>query len=274
MFNTEPMVFVFCALPCEAKPLIQTWKLHKRNNPGPFSIFDHPQSTHVVIITGLGKTAMATALGYTMGLFANPKLPILLNFGIAGHAHFAIGTAYLADKIIDDQTHQRFYPALPFSVPCPTTALTTRPTPETLYAKDCLYDMEGSAFYEAASKFTSGEFIQCLKVISDNAQSPITLIDDTRVSGLCGEQRQLLQQLIDALRELRASLPQPSLKEHAPLTAHFHFSASNNVKLKKLLLRWQVLHPQTALPWQDAPCRSGKELLIWLEGQLEEEFYL
>ena len=274
MIDAMPTVFVFCALPCEAKHLIQNWKLSKRNTSSPFSVYVNRDSPHAVIVTGVGKIAMASALGYTMALLETPQLPILLNFGIAGHANLPVGSAHIADKILDTETHRHFYPALPFSLPCPSTTLMTRTAPETFYAKDCLYDMEGSAFYEAASKFSSTEFIHCLKVISDNHQSPISHIDETKVSQWCGEQSLTLQKLIDELQTLKTALPTLSLEEYEPITAHFHLSATNSAKLKKLLLRWQVLHQERKLAWQNAGCRSGKELLTWIEGQLEGKFYL
>jgi len=267
-------VFIFCALASEAKPLIHDWKLNKRNDSGPFGIYSHPDSNRVVVVTGLGKIAMASAIGYTMALFGPSEWPILLNFGIAGHAHHAIGSVYIVDKITDADTGRRFYPALPFSPPCLRSALMTCATPVTHYAEESLFDMEGSAFYEVASKFSSGEFIHCIKVISDNAQTSISHIDETKVQAWCSGQRPTLCTLIETLQALRASLPTLSQAMHAQISEAFHFSATNSAKLKKLLLRWQVLYPNEALAWQEAGCRNGKELLVWIENQLEGDFYL
>ena len=267
-----PTVFIFCALPCEAKLLIRNWKLNQRTS-GPFSIYEHPDSSQAVIVTGLGKNAMAGALGYTMALFGNPQLPILLNFGIAGHPYHPVGSAVLADKIMDEETQKVFYPSLPFSPSCASSMLTTRTRPETTYTKESLFDMEGSAFYDIASKFSSSELIHCLKVISDNCQTPISHINEMTTTEYCGNHIPTLERLIDKLQRLKNSLPSVLLDEFAAITANFHFSATNSAKLKKLLLRWQVLH-QEPLAWQNADCCNSKALLSWIENQLEEDFHL
>ena len=68
----QPTVFIFVALPCEAKPLIQSWSLKKNSEHKPFSIYENQD--FVVVVSGVGKLAMAAAVAYTMCLYANKRL--------------------------------------------------------------------------------------------------------------------------------------------------------------------------------------------------------
>lgn len=273
MSDSSPIFFVFCALACEAKPLIQAWRLKKLAQKLPFAMYANQD--YLVVITGIGKTAMAGAVGYTLGFFANAQRPLLLNLGIAGHRCYPLGTLYLADKIVDSATGRSFYPQLPFSVTCATHAVATQTQPRNDYVDDYLYDMEASAFYETAVKFTSSESIHSLKIVSDNNRSPLENINERLVEDYCSRQLNVIDSLITQMVSLRQSLPQEDAELYEQLCEQFHFTATNAAKLKTLLLRGKLLLGDQRLAWRDANLNNGKELIAWLENQLDKtEFYL
>lgn len=269
----SPSLFVFAALSCEARPLIQHWHLQKHPRKHPFTIYASDE--RVIVITGLGKVAMAGAVGYTLSLFPDTQQPLLLNLGIAGHRQHSLGSVYLADKIIDAATEKKFYPQLPFSVPCPTGAVATQIKPHTDYVENFLYDMEASAFYEMAVKFSSSELIHCLKIISDNLQSPLENISEALVEDWCSQQLPTIDRLVTRLDRLRQPSRATTPELYEQLLGQFHFTATSAVKLKALLKRWHLLTANEIPAWRDANLRSGKELIAWMEKQLEKaEFYL
>lgn len=273
MSNKNPTIFVFCALACEAKPLIEAWKLSKQPASQPFTSYGN--SSRIVVISGIGKTAMAGAIGHTLARFTESQIPIMINFGIAGHGLQPCGEAYLANKVTDSETGKRFYPHLGFSLPCATSNLTSSSLPESNYETEGLYDMEASAFYEMAIRFSSCELIHCLKIISDNRQNPVTNFNEADVANWCGRQLPILDDLLDKLQQLRQSLAVSDMSLYQQILDELHFSATNTAKLKTLLQRWKVLKENENLRWRETNLRNGRELLTWLEKELENgQFYL
>ncbi|MGZ5056534.1 MAG: hypothetical protein ACXWAT_16540 [Methylobacter sp.] len=269
----SPSLFVFIALPCEARPLIQHWHLKKDIRKHPFAIYADDE--RLVVITGLGKIAMAGALGYTLSMFPDIHLPVLLNLGIAGHRRHELGSLYLADKIVDAETGKKFYPQLPFSLSCQTCSVSTQTRPDSNYTENFLYDMEASAFYEMAVKFSSSELIHCLKIVSDNLQSSLENINEPLVEDWCVQQLPTIDQLATRLERLRQTFPIATSELHEQLLGEFHFTATSAAKLKALLNRWHLLKGAEIPAWRDANPRSGKEVIAWMEKQLETtEFYL
>jgi nucleoside phosphorylase len=268
-----PSLFVFVALPCEAKPLIQRWRLKKHPHKHPFAIYTDNERT--VVVTGIGKVAMAGAVGYTLSLFQGPQHLLLVNFGIAGHCQHNLGSLYLADKIVDNDTGKKFYPQLPFGTACETASVATLAKPQEGYAGDYLYDMEAAAFYEIACKFSSSELIHSLKIISDNTQSPLANISEDSVECWIAQHLDTIDNLLVKLDNCRCALPSIASEVYEQLATQFHFTASNAVRLKTLLQSWKLLNPNCELDWRNADVANGKGLIAWLEQQLEKnDFFL
>lgn len=273
MTSTTPSNFIFVALPCEAKPLIQAWRLKKSPIKQAFAIYRGQET--VVVIAGIGKIAMAAAVAYTMAQFADVAQPIMLNIGIAGHPLHAVGSCFLADKITDAETQRRFYPQLAFDVPCRSLPLKTLSKPDAGYADFSLCDMEASAFYEIAVKFGSSELIHCLKVVSDNEGSPLENIDEESVRAWIAASLTTIENLLSELSTLKRKLPAPSTEPYEQLLGKFHFTATNASKLHALVTRWQALNSNVAFDLAEAKAGNARDLLAWLERQLEEkQFYL
>ena len=264
----RPTVFIFVALPCEAKPLIQAWNLKRNSQHKSFNIYVNQE--RVVVVSGVGKLAMAAAVAYTMCLYADIPEPILVNFGIAGHRDYPLGNLYLADKISDIEIAKNYYPQLTFSSDIASCALITVNKPSTEYDVGSLFDMEAAAFYEIATKFSSNEFIHSLKIISDNSGSSVENINQAIVIDWITDKINDINQLVSNLLKARESLPKAHNDLYFQLLQQAHFSEANAVRLKKLIQRWQAVMDNRELRWADSGTSSSKELIAWIEQQLEQ----
>ncbi|MEY4210151.1 MAG: hypothetical protein RLZ92_530 [Pseudomonadota bacterium] len=267
----QPTVFIFVALPCEAKPLIQSWSLKKNSEHKPFSIYENQD--FVVVVSGVGKLAMAAAVAYTMCLYANKADPILINFGIAGHSYYPLGNLYLADKVSDIEAGKNYYPQLTFVGNIPTSPVITLNKPSIDYDAGSLFDMEAAGFYEIATKFSSNEFIHSLKIISDNSVSSIENINEVIVTDWIAKKVNNIKQLVNNLLNAREFRPKSNNDLYYQLIQQVHFSESNAVKLKKLMQKWQTVMGNSELKWTDSGASSGKELIAWIEEQLEQKAF-
>lgn len=271
MTQATPDCFLFTALACEAKPLIDHYRLRKLPEHRAFAIYAN--ETTVVVVAGIGKTAMAAAVGYSMALFRS-AFPILLNIGIAGHPHQPVGQLLLAEKIVDGERSQKcYYPQLTAGFKHPTSTLITVTSPAIAYPEPCLYDMEAAAFYETAVKFSTSELIQCLKIVSDNAQQSLEAIKAPAVQNWIDRHTEAYDQIIFRLRSLRAQLIEQEPDLYETLLDTFHFSATNRSRLKKLLQQWEIITANAPLTLDEKRCVDAKTMLVWLEQQIAAQRY-
>jgi adenosylhomocysteine nucleosidase len=263
-------IFIYAALPCEAKPLIDFFKLKKDLTIKCFAIYSNDKIC--LTVTGIGKSAMAAGIAYTQALFSATQNPTLLNIGIAGHKEHPIGSIFLIDKITDVDSDRRYYPPLAFTPPCPTHSLQTTAKPQYAYPTDDLCDMEASAFYETATRFASGELSQCLKIVSDNESSSAHNINPKQVSGLISAQLSIIDSMLAKLTRLVKPLVLPELAEFDQLCSQYRFTTNEQLQLKKLLTRWHLVKSQS---WSKSTAKSGNEFLELLKKSLDETtFYL
>jgi adenosylhomocysteine nucleosidase len=270
--DTPYTIFIYTALPCEAKPLIDFFRLKKDTTIQCFAVYAN--NNICLTVTGIGKTAMAAGIGYTQALFASSN-SVMLNIGIAGHKEHPIGNVFLIDKITDNDSGRRYYPPLVFTPPCPTQSLQTAAKPQLIYPAEDLCDMEATAFYETASRFSSGELIQCLKIVSDNELSPAQNIQPSQVSALIAGQLPTIEGILMALTKLAESLTTPELTEFDQLISQYRFTVNEQIQLKKLLSRLQLIKGKNWVGLAATSAKTGKEFLNSLNQQLNEaEFYL
>ncbi len=267
-----PGIFIYTALPCEAKPLIEHFRLKKDTTALPFAVYFN-QDIHLTV-TGIGKSAMAAGIGYTQARVPHEN-PVLLNVGIAGHKDQPLGSLFLIDKITDFDSQRNYYPPLVFTPPCPTCGSQTVSKPQVDYSETELADMEASAFYETAVRFSSGELVQCLKVISDNQLSPATYINPKQVSALIATHIPAIEVLLGELLRLARLITQPQPKLFEALLQRYHFTVSEKLQLKNQLSRWAVITDQADLDLDESSLHSAKDLLRRLDKIINEtEFHL
>ncbi len=160
------MLIWVAALHCEAKPVIDYYRLRKSHAKTPFDIYRGDEMT--CIVSGMGKLAGSAACAWLAGSEADAASLAWINLGCAGAARHEIGSAFAVDKITDADSGLCYYPVpvsasgLPFS-PCLTLG---RPSED--YREDTLFDMEASGFIYSALRFSSAELVQAIKIVSDN----------------------------------------------------------------------------------------------------------
>ncbi|MEQ1486080.1 hypothetical protein [Methyloglobulus sp.] len=270
--DTLYKTFIYTALPCEAKPLIEFFRLKKDTTIQCFAVY---ANNHICLtVTGIGKNAMSAGIAYTQALFASSN-SVMLNIGIAGHKEHPVGSVFLIAKITDNDSGRRYYPPLAFTPPCPTQCLQTVAKPQLTYHPSHLCDMEASAFYETATRFSSGELIQCLKIVSDNELSPALNIQPKQVSALICTQLPTIESILMELTKLAESLTTPELTEFDQLISQYRFTVNEQIQLKKLLARLQLIKGKNWVGIAATSAKTGKEFLNLLNQQLNEaEFYL
>ena len=96
-----------CALLPEAKPLIQELGLSREKIESPFAFFKN--ESHQLVVSGIGKQNIATAIGFLHGL-APSKNTAWLNVGLAGHGNAQLGTPVQIIKSTDHSTQKSYYP--------------------------------------------------------------------------------------------------------------------------------------------------------------------
>ena len=261
------MIYITTALACEAKPLISHYRLKKLTSHNAFPCYLNDDIC--LIVSGMGRVAMAAATAYLGAIEGDCEVNgSWINVGIAGHSRYALGTAVLADKVVEQGTKKVWYPVFTFSPKECTTCLMTLDTPETSYHDDCMYDMEGSAFIETASRFTSFESIQLFKVISDNAHSGFDHINKNYVSDLLGAHLSAIDDLVHRLRDVQAKLDDGvnDDEDYTRLLETANFSFSQQLKLRRLLQRYSSLESeQRVCENLDLSSPSAKVILSELE---------
>lgn len=277
------MINIVTALACEANPIIQHF--HLRKSPQVFGFPVYSNEIFTLIISGMGKFAAASAVGYLQAMSSQAEENLSgsaaphcwLNVGIAGHKTMDIGTALLAHSITDGATLQRFYPCFTFDLPCTTADVISVEQAETSYSTDAAYDMEALGFCAAASRFSSFEMIHCLKIISDNQAASCELITKHVGEELIGSQLLIMENLLHKLEKLQQTaasmyvLPQ----DYRFLINRFRFSVTQKTQLKRLLQRWRVL--ENARVSDQIPIEefeNAKQVLLGIDAHLKSKVFI
>lgn len=266
-------IFIYTALPCEAKPLVAHFGLKKDVSVRPFAVYLNHDIC--LTVTGLGKSAMAASVAYTQALFASVEHPVMLNIGIAGHKEHPLGDLFLIDKIIDVDSEKSWYPSLVFTPTCPTGSIQTLSKPQFNYDQSHLCDMEASAFYETAVRFTSSELVVCLKVISDNQLSPVENIQPEQVAALIAAHLAMVESLLAHAAAQAQMITTPESRQFEQLIERFHFTVNERMQLKNQLSRWNVVTNHQSLEIDETSFHSGKDVLRWINLRINNtDFYL
>ena len=263
------MIFWVTALPAEARPLIGALKL-QRQDIGPFPLYHDADRRHHLVVTGLGKTAAACAVGWLAGTINPPTNSVWINFGICGCGSAAadVGSLFAANKITDADTGQNWYPGrvLPFD---PSRQVTTVSRPEREFRANTLYDMEASGFYPAACRWSPRDLVHCFKIVSDNEKSGTENVTAKHVEQWISDHA---RQVIDSALQLREILPARPAHSVETLTEYclkkWHFSQTRALKLRQLLDLCHVAG-QHDLETRLQDCRSARDVLQRLQDLIE-----
>ena len=245
------MIHIVSALPAEARPLIDHFRLHEKSTSGGFRI--HQGNGIALVISGPGKVAAAAATALLASRLAAGTQATWLNIGIAGHADLEIGQGLLAHRITDRASGQNWYPPRVFDLPLESAGLLTVDTPENDYPQAVAYDMEASGFYPVAARFSTSELVQCYKVISDNRKQGTGSVSAQQCTRLIAARLEEIDSLLHSLGDLQ----QQHHGRHAGnddvsrLAGQWHFTVSQQHQLADLARRWCALIPDQPL-WLDS----------------------
>lgn len=262
MATQDVTLVIVVAHSLEARPLIDHFHFKSvKSSALPHYADDHGKR---LIVSGMGKTNAAAAVGYISGLLAAQTVaPGFVNFGIAGHGSLDLGSGLLISKVIDAGTEAAYYPT-PISCGQNMAVLKTVDQPESNYAEDLAYDMEGSGFWQAASRYSTLDLVQLFKVVSDNAENDTGTVNKARIEAVLAGQLEGFAQLVTQLQALASH----HHRRHAEpvswqsLRQIGHLTVSEQHQLRRLCQRGAALGLDEALLALAAtPVGSGKELL-------------
>lgn len=257
------MLIWVIALHCEAKPIIDLYRLKKSSR---YRTFDLYENNHMqCVISGIGKTSAAAATAWVGALNHRATSTVWINLGIAGAATQPVGEIFWLHKITDPSLNRRYYPIPIFPKHLKSIACISLDQPDNDYDRESVYDMEASAFFATATRFSSGEQVHCLKVISDNQQQAIKL-DKPGVSQLIQQKSSIIHDFTQNLLKLNQQLVKlevsPILWQQVLQQAHF--SQTQQAQLKTLL---RFLSPKMndALPDLISHLQSSQRIIETLQ---------
>jgi adenosylhomocysteine nucleosidase len=228
------MLIWVAALHCEAKPVIDFFRLKKSHDHHAFDIYQ--KDNMCCIVSGIGKLNSAAATAWVAALHRQSRSIAWINIGTAGSESYAIGSAWSINKISDIESGHRYYPVPLVNSQLPTEHCQTHNQPDNQYDSQSLSDMEASAFFGTATRFSSGELIHCIKVVSDNSETPCSR-DKNEVSQLIQQNMKAISEFSQALTELNQQIAQMGISETdwQRFLAQAHFSQTQKTQLKSCL---------------------------------------
>lgn len=266
------MLNIVCALQCEAKPLINRFKLKADQQSALFPLYR--SETTQLIISGIGKVNAAAATTYLMAHVPRAQTPAWLNIGVGGHKARDIGEGFLGNKITDRSTGHRYYPGVAAIPRTQTLPIETVDRPENNYPENAIVDMEASGFFPIASRLSPVEAIHCYKVISDNFHHSTAGVNKKFVTDLVENKIEKVILIIEALKELSSTLNQLSQphQELDILLEKWHFTQTQRVVLETLLQRWKALNGDlTVIDNAMEQLSKSREVLEYLENKINSQ---
>ena len=230
------------ALKEEAQVILDYYKLKPINEKTIYPIYKNEEETHWLIICGIGRNNAAASTAYLYAYSNASNYTSWINIGIAGSGKGNYGDLYLVDKISTYQRKKSTYPSTLPKATLPKMHLFTSDIPISDYSTYELIDMEGSAFFDIASKLTSKEFICLMKVISDGPENDIKEITKSKISNLI---KVNLFKIIDVVSYYERLSEEEFLIIEKPklfddIKTKWHFSATQSFKLETLLRRIEI----------------------------------
>ena len=258
------MIHLFCALRCEAIPIIDHFKLSRYPEKHIFDVFVNKNNSVSLTISGVGKVSAASALIYTHMLMDTDKQNGWINFGIAGHPSLDVGTPLIANKIVDGANGNTWYPQILYeSTLCSETVISII-QPDSEYPERAAFDMEASGFYESAAKISTTEFCHSLKIISDNRNNHFKNINKKNTSQLIYKNLDSIRIVVDGLTRLTEEISYPVMDDEFLNTifSKWHFTHSQRSQLLKSITRWNVLMPDRQILIEDINGLSNSRQIL------------
>jgi nucleoside phosphorylase len=231
------MLIWVSALHCEAKPVIDFYRLKKSHEDNAFDLYRGDGMA--CIISGTGKIASSAACAWIAARYRDQASIAWINLGIAGAAKHDLGTIFSLHQVIDADDGHRYYPAAACGFELEGSSCMTLSQPSEDYREEYLFDMEASGFMYASLRFSSAELIKSVKIVSDNRNEKIGM-NRQRVSDLVNQHIASIDRQASALIALNDEVAglSPALEYWQQLTDMAHFSQTQKNRLRVL---WRYL---------------------------------
>lgn len=263
------MINLVVALAAEARPLVRHFGLSQDRDARGFRVYASGEVR--LVVTGVGKLNAAAGVAFLGGMDCTSN-QAWVNVGVAGQRDFAIGTGVVALRITDHAASCNWYPPRAANLPGVASQVTTFDAPVERYPESTVCDMEASAFFGFATRFSCGELVQCYKVISDNDSTGVAAVEaamaEELVAGKLGEIGELCSTL-EALAQVVSGDDRIGVHLEQ-YVATWRFTASQRILLREMLRRLTVRGPADKLPARSwGHCRSAGSLLTDIQGYLD-----
>ena len=258
------------ALKEEAKAILDYYKMVLVNEKTLYPIYKNVEETHWLTISGIGRHNSAASTSYLYTISHAPKWTSWINIGIAGSGKGDYGNVCLVDKIFN-QNSNITYPATMPKSNLPKMSLVTTDMPTFDYSSKELIDMEGSAFFDIASKLTSKEFICIMKIISDGPENNIKQLTKLRIIELLKLNLTKIAQVVSYYENLSENENQIKAKPDIffKISSNWHFSVTQSSQLENLLRRLKVFCDNNEIMDLIKQCKSSSSVINSLNNKIE-----
>lgn len=255
------VIYIFCAMSQEARPLIRKLALKKQKTRLPYQQYMNETGNIGLTIMGIGPVAAAACVGSVLGegrlaeksdntaqnAYLSGTKDYLVLFGTAAGSAGAEGL-YLINKLINADSNRTFYPDLLIETDLPEAEIVTsskimseKAIRQSEQGETRLYDMESAAVYEAASRYLGPHEMSFLKCVSDHGISIKSLASLTHLSKVVD---QATDKTVEYLRKVERFLrsdrddearEQVILEETKQLDEAFRASEAMHFEIRQLL---------------------------------------
>lgn len=190
------MLIWMCALRCEAKPVIDRYRLKKTAEKPLFDLYSGDDMACVV--SGIGLDNMARAVDWTARRFTAFAPLRWINLGIAGDAYLAVGSLAPVSQYRLEGHKDRIDAMLILDTDLASRPVTSYTSEQHVYPPSSMTDMEAWAFINHARLVSPLQYCHCIKVISDTPDSP-AIRDKSRISQLIAGSMETIATLADSM---------------------------------------------------------------------------
>ncbi|MED5225942.1 MAG: hypothetical protein VX962_02900, partial [Pseudomonadota bacterium] len=240
-----------------------------------FPIYKNDVLGHLMIISGIGQNNAAGATSYICGRYDVPAWAAWINIGIAGYAEGPLGKLFQVGKVTNELETRVAYPGFRLPKLVPLTTLETREQPCDEYKADTLYDMEGLAFTETASRFSCNELTFLFKVVSDSNAKQLRRINPLYVEKLLAQNINTILLLVDAVKELvEDEKKRLKISQDVEVVLNkFHFTVSRKAQLIQKYRRWKTAFPNAPFGEVYENAKSAGDVIDTMEKILSSAVF-
>ena len=260
------------ALKSEANFLINFFNMKLLIKKNLFPIYCNSDSTHCLIISGIGKVNSAAATVYLSQNTILEKWTFWVNIGVGGHKLETYGKLFVIDKITEFTNKNLYYPSFQFKNIKNRASLLTLDKPETIEYDDQIYDMEGAGFFNIANKITQKEFIVLIKIISDTPSNNIIKLNNKVIEKLFVNNEDVIKKIIKELEIFSLSQMKKNKKNEIYnfITLNWKFSFTEEKQLEFIIRRLNAAKKTKNLKDELKFFSNSDQILNYLKKKLNK----